>query len=329
MPPEITPSEHVVSEEAHRLRLDRFLAGVRPDLGRHRIDRLLRTGAVRVNGRPRDARCFLKRGERVEVRSAQVQAAVAAPMAAAGENAPRVLVRTPQVAVVAKPPGWTTNPVGDAGPDLLAWLVEEVVRTASPGGERSRRRAPRPGVLHRLDREASGLVLFSLAPEAHRSVVRAFRERRLEKIYLALVAGRVERGEFSIDLSLARDPSGRMRPSRDGLEALTECRVLRAGRGASLLEVRLVTGRTHQIRAHLAAIDHPVLGDPLYGAPSRVADVPRLWLHALRLALPPKLAATLRVTREIECPLWADLAAHLARLGLELPVADPRADAEG
>jgi 23S rRNA pseudouridine1911/1915/1917 synthase len=139
------------------------------------------------------------------------------------------------------------------------------------------------------------------------------------KIYLALVSGRVERREFSIDTPLARDRSGRMRPSPDGLEALTECGVIHAGHDASLIGVRLVTGRTHQIRAHLAAIGHPVLGDPLYGAPSRVAGVPRLWLHAWRIGFPSQLAAALEVPREIECPLWPDLAGHLTRLGLEPP----------
>jgi len=310
MPPAGTPSAHVVDADAHRLRLDRFLATVRPDLGRHAIDRLLRTGAVRVNGRPHDAHYFVKRGDRIEVR--------AGGEAAARAEAPRVLLATPQIAAVAKPPGWTTNPVGGAGPDLLAWLAEA----------RARKAAHPPGVLHRLDREASGLVLFSLTPEAHRRVMRALRERRLEKVYLALVAGHVAEPTFAIDLALARDRSGRMRPSHGGLTALTECRVAHAGRGASLLEVRPVTGRTHQIRAHLAAIGHPVLGDPLYGAPAHAADVPRLWLHAWRLTLPGRLAEALRAPATLECPLWEDLAAHLARRKLAVPAGEGRAPAD-
>jgi 23S rRNA pseudouridine1911/1915/1917 synthase len=328
MLPEVTPSRHVVGDDTHRLRLDRYLAAVRPDLGRHRIDRLLRTGAVRVNGRPQDAHHFVKRGERVEVRPGGGPAP-AATATVAGAETPWVIVATPQIAAVAKPPGWTTNPVGGAGPDLLAWLSDEVARRAAAGGAARARPAHPPGVLHRLDREASGLVLFSLTPEAHRRVVRAFRERRLEKTYLALVAGRVEPTEFSIEKPLARDRSGRMRPARDGLEAVTECRVLHAGRGASLLEVRPVTGRTHQIRAHLAAIDHPVLGDPLYGAPAHAADVPRLWLHAWRIRFPLRLAAALGVPQEIECGLWPDLARHLAQRGMVTPLTlvrppDPR-----
>jgi 23S rRNA pseudouridine1911/1915/1917 synthase len=328
MPPRVTPSAHVVGDEAHRLRLDRFLAAVRPELGRHRIDRLLRTGAVRVDGRPHDAHYFVKRGERVEVRSvgAPAEAPVAgeAPAATeAGTEAPWVIAATPQIAVVAKPPGWTTNPVGGAGPDLLAWLTAEVARRAAAGGVARSRPAHPPGVLHRLDREASGLVLFSLTPAAHRRVMRAFRERRLEKIYLALVAGRAASRAFSIDEPLARDRSGRMRPSRAGLDALTECRVLHAGRGASLLEVRPVTGRTHQIRAHLAAIGHPVLGDPLYGAPASAADVPRLWLHAWRIRFPQRLAAALGMPGQAECALWPDLARHLARRGIAVPLAAP------
>lgn len=319
MPPEVTPSWHIVDAEAHRLRLDRYLAAVRPDLGRHRIDRLLRTGAVRVNDRPQDARHFVKRGERVEVRPAGGPAP-AATATESGAETPWVIVATPQIAAVAKPPGWTTNPVGGAGPDLLAWLSDEVTRRAAAGGAARGRPAHPPGVLHRLDREASGLVLFSLTPQAHRRVVRAFRERRLEKTYLALVAGRAEPTEFSIDRPLARDRSGRMLPARDGLEAVTACHVLHAGRGASLLEVRPVTGRTHQIRAHLAAIGHPVLGDPRYGAPAHAADVPRLWLHAWRIRFPLRLAAALGGPPVIECVLWPDLAAHLARRRMTLPL---------
>jgi RluA family pseudouridine synthase len=295
---EIAPSEHTVGEKEHRLRLDRFLLEVRPELGRHAIDRLLRTGAVRVGDRPRDGRHFVKRGDVVEVRPG--------PAAAPAGDPPRVLVRTPHLLAAGKPPGWTTNPVGGAAESLLAWAGRETAGATH-----------RPGVLHRLDRGASGLVLFSLTPEAHRRVRRAFAARALEKVYLALVAGAVREPGDTIDLALARDSSGRMRPATDGLAARTAYRVLHAGKRASLLEVRPVTGRMHQIRAHLAAVGHPVLGDARYGIAADLPGVPRLWLHAWRLTLPPETATAVGAPGVIECALWGDLARHLRVLGMD------------
>ncbi len=300
---EVPSSEHEVSAAEHRLRLDRFLLKVRPELGRHAIARLLRGGGVLVQGRPRDARYFVKHGDRVEVRVAGM-----AERATGGAvvGPPRLLLQTPHLVAVGKPPGMATNPVGGRSDNLLAWVMGQLVR-GSPGAGASAPPGHPPGVLHRLDREASGIVLFSLSPEAHRDLLRAFWRRRIRKTYLALVVGQIRDPIGRIDIALARDRSGRTRPCADGASALTEYRVLRSWRTRSLLEVQPVTGRTHQIRAHLAAIGHPVAGDLVYGTPARELEVPRLWLHALRIELPRFLAERLGAPQRMECPLWEDL----------------------
>ncbi|MBP6875634.1 MAG: RluA family pseudouridine synthase [Candidatus Eisenbacteria bacterium] len=327
------PGAFRVAEEHHRIRLDRFLSAMRPDLSRRTIDRLLRSGCVRVGGKPKDARYFVKRGELVELPAGAGETTPRAalreenefsePAATSGSNAatergatdiidtshedsrslfePFSIVRTPALLAVGKPPGMPTNPVGSSRRNLLAWASEH---TASV-----------PGIVHRLDRDASGVVCFSLSPAGHRVLRECFGHRCVEKRYLALVAGRLSAQEEEIDLPLMRDASGRMRAHRDGLFALTRFRVLARRRDCALLDVRPVTGRMHQIRAHLAAIGHPILGDDRYGRPTRLS-VPRLWLHALSLEWSPRAAARLEAPARIECPLWPDLARHAQDLGL-------------
>lgn len=321
---------HIVGEAEHRLRLDRYLHRVRPDLSRRAIERLLRTGAVRVDGAARDARHFVKRGERVEIEAAPEQPpgsrpprAARAPSASSRAGSPtdgsdpagpRILLASGEAIVVAKPPGLTTNPALRGEPSLLVWLSQQapaIAAAGEPGGHP-------PGLLHRLDRDASGLVLFSRTPGAHRALLAAFRLHAVAREYLALVAGRTPR-EGACDLPLARTARGRMVPREGGLPARTRFARLRAGDRASLLRVRPETGRMHQIRAHMAARGHPVAGDPLYGDPRSDLGAPRLWLHAERLRLPPGLAARLRLPPLIECPLWEDLAAHLEAMGWSVP----------
>jgi 23S rRNA pseudouridine1911/1915/1917 synthase len=305
-----------VPEALHRLRLDRLLKKVRPDLSRHEIDRLLKLGAIRVQGQVRDARYFAKRGDILEIAIPQVSI----------RSGPILILRTPHLIAVGKPPGMPTNPVagkGDPGLDassppmpgseggiresLLSWTKRHLMEDGSDSI---------PGIVHRIDRDTSGVVLFSLSAEGHAAIERAFRSRAIRKTYLALVPGALRPRRGMIDLSLARDRSGRVRPASHGLKARTEYRTVRTGEGMSLVEVRPLTGRMHQIRAHLASIGHPVAADPLYGDPRRTLGAPRLWLHALRLELSDDLAKTLGSPARIECPLWQDLVAHLAVTGL-------------
>lgn len=152
--------------------------------------------------------------------------------------------------------------------------------------ELERRLGARLWVVHRLDREASGLVVFAKDAATHKALCADFESRRADKSYLAVVQGILE-GEGRADAPLKEFGSGRTAPSPQGKPSLTRWSVLRPLKGATLLSVTPLTGRRHQIRAHLCARGHPLLGDPLYGpAPRPVGGAPRLMLHALTLALP-------------------------------------------
>ena len=335
----------IAGREHHRLRLDRFLHAARPDLSRGEIERLMRTGAVLVNGEPRDRSHFVKAGDRIEIGAAPARASgIDDGPAQAGE--PVEIARTSGLFAAGKPPGMPTNPVGGV-PSLLEWTKAHIAAggrvseggeragedggragedggRASEGGDRaSEGGVPAPGLIHRLDREASGLVLFSLSAPAHRRLRAAFARRAIEKRYLALVAGEPRPAEGTIALPLLRTRSGRVRADATGLPAETAYRVIegvrteaRGGGRMSLLEVRPVTGRMHQIRVHLASRGHPIAGDALYGTPEANRGAPRLWLHAFSLTLPEKLAGFLETRPVLVCPLWSDLAAHGRALGL-------------
>ena len=311
-----SPGRYLVGERHHRLRLDRYLQDIRPDLSRGAIEELLRTGAVVVRGYARDRRYYVKRGDWIEILDVQQPPAHLEPV---------LVLRTAQLLVAGKPPGMATNPVGPKGTSLLDWVTLHLAAGASAARAESgpderppaaQKTAPSAGVVHRLDRDASGVVCFSLSPEAHRRLLEAFRRRRIGKRYLALVAGTVRPREGTIDLPLARSTSGRVRPDPGGAPAQTSYRVLRSGAGVTLLEVRPRSGRMHQIRVHLSAAGHAILGDPLYGNPRHAPLASRLWLHAFALKFPPRLAEGLQAPDTLTCPLWPDLAAHGRQLGL-------------
>ncbi len=334
----------------HRLRLDRFLREACPELSRKDIERLLRTGAVEIisgsssgvseqehteRGRVGNHRTYVKRGDRVRIRDHPHDVRTGSEQPAAS---PRILERSAHLLAVGKPPGMPTVPVtggtkaggamaggamaggamagkakagetkpGETKPgarkSLLEWVSDELA------GEEPRLH---PGVLHRLDQATSGILLFSLSPAGHRVVTRLLRQRTLEKQYLGAIRGHLSPATGSIELPLKRDASGRMRAAAGGVPSRTGYRTIESGNGWSLLELDLHTGRFHQLRAHLAALRHPLLGDDRYGSPTPELTPPRLWLHAARLAFPPEEARRLGVPATLECPLWPDLEAHLS-----------------
>lgn len=247
-----------------------------------------------------------------------------------------VLSRSEHWIAIDKPAGLLSRPGPGHGTSVLAQL-EDWLRREEPG-------APAPGVVHRLDRDTSGVLLFSLGPEGHRSLTDAFASRRMRKEYLAVVAGLPRPRRGRIDLPLRRDSSGRVVPNRNGQPASTRYETLRAARGASLLRVFPLSGRMHQIRVHLAARGTPILGDPIYGsrkppglpelgertglpetrpagALARRAIGPRrLCLHASAITLPSELLRTLGLeppgALRIRAPLPDDLREFLERLTL-------------
>lgn len=201
----------------------------------------------------------------------------------------QLVAATDEFVVVNKPSGMLTHPVDEKEDStaLTHWLVQQFPEIARVGDEP----ALRPGLVHRLDREASGLLVVARTQKSFENLKRQFIERTIEKEYLALVHGRVVRDHGEINFSIGRGRDGRMaaRPSddEDSREARTEFFVERRFTNATLLRVRIHSGRTHQIRVHLFAIQHPVVGDPLY-APRKIAKsfppAPRLFLHATHLS---------------------------------------------
>ena len=289
-----------VPPEAAGGRLDRFLAGV-PQVGsRAATERLLRTGKVRVDGAPRPKSHRLAGGEQIEVELEPAASALEPE-----EVDLRVAYEDEHLLVVDKPAGVVVHPsAGHAGGTLVHGLL---ARAIAGGGEPGR-----PGIVHRLDRDTSGLLVVARSEEAHRRLQRLIRRRELVREYLALVRGRPRSRAGRIEAPIGRDARDPTRMSLDTAvprDAVTHFEVVELLRGHTLLVVRLETGRTHQIRVHLAAIWLPVAGDPVYGVAGDLG-LERQFLHAARLAFDHPFSGG-RV--DVSSPLPPDLAAALAR----------------
>ncbi|MDA8132699.1 MAG: RNA pseudouridine synthase [Elusimicrobia bacterium] len=192
-----------------------------------------------------------------------------------------VLKETPELLVVNKPSGVLTMPArGDlARAKHLVGLLHQ--------------RFGRVYVTHRLDKDASGLIIFARTPEAHKYYSGLFETRAVEKTYLVAVEGQVRERKGEIDKPLKQRGSGRMSVAFDGKPSLTRYAVLEKHKKATVLEVSIVTGRRHQIRAHLYSIGHPVVGDPMYGDAAKQAAYPRLMLHSWKLKFKDTAGKTL------------------------------------
>jgi len=307
----------VAGQEAVGLRLDVWLAQRLPSLSRARLQALIDEGCVLLDGKPTRASARLRSGQATRV-------TVPAPVPAQPQPEDidvAVVHEDGHLIVVNKPAGLVVHPgAGTAGGTLVNALLRHVRDLSGVGG------VLRPGIVHRLDKGTSGLLVVAKDDETHRALVRQFAGRTVEKEYLALVLGAPPRPAGEVDAPIGRDPVHRQKMSvraPRGREARSSWRVEERFDGATLLRVRIHTGRTHQIRVHLASIGHPVAGDATYGGtrtPSsrRVAareallSLERPALHAARLAfthpasgerlsfeapLPPELLATLEHLR--------------------------------
>jgi 23S rRNA pseudouridine1911/1915/1917 synthase len=278
-------------------RLDAFLAG--PLGSRARAQRLIEAGAVLVDGERAPKRHLMAAGQRVTVDEPKEKPAADVP------DAPYAVPYADEhLLVVDKPAGVVVHPARGHRAGTLAQALAGV----AAGGED----AARAGIVHRLDRDTSGLLVVARSEVAHRALRAALQARAITREYLVLVEGRPPARTGTIDAPLGRDRRVRTRISTDTdvpRTAITHFEIERALPRTTLLRVRLETGRTHQIRAHLRAIGHDVVGDPEYGAPGRLG-LERQFLHATRLAFAHPVTGE---PIDVSSPLPPDLVAALAR----------------
>lgn len=282
-------------------RIDVVVSEAFADLSRGRVQRMLAEGAITVRGEAARKSQHVSPGDVIEIR---VETFVKAAPASAPELA--VLYEDEWLVVIDKPQGIVVHGgPGDAGASVVAWFTGRYGELAAQFD------VERPGVVHRLDKDTTGIVLLGKTPAAQAALSKAFEERTVVKRYLAVVAGVPAKARATIDAPIGRHSGDRTKMAivRKGRPAQTDYELLGGDGTRSLLAVRLHTGRTHQIRVHLAAIRVPVWDDATYGA----AGEGRQLLHAWRLSVPHPDGGRLTVTS----PMPADMAAEVRQMGLE------------
>lgn len=284
-----------VPESAAGKRLDLFLSGLWPELSRNRLQHLIDQGLVLVDGKAKAPSFRLRGGEKITVEIPEPPS----PTLAAETIPLEILFEDPFVVVVNKPPGLVVHPgAGRSSGTLVNALLAHAGRLSSIG-------LPfRPGIVHRLDKDTSGLIVVAKDDQAHLNLVRMIEAREMKRQYLALVWGEPRKARFSIQAPIGRKPTDRKQmaviatPGKSARAAQTEVAVLEKFGEISLIEATLGTGRTHQVRVHLAYVGYPVVGDPTYGrrlarAEARLLEettrrlieaLPGQALHAYRLA---------------------------------------------
>ncbi|HHN93381.1 MAG TPA: RluA family pseudouridine synthase [Anaerolineae bacterium] len=299
----------VVAPEEAEERLDRVLTAHAPDLSRAQAQRLIKDGAVTVNERGSKPSYRVQPGDRV---TAQIPHALPAPPAP--EPIPlKIIYEDSFLLVVDKPAGMVVHPaLGHATGTLVNALLARYPSIAEVGG------AERAGIVHRLDKDTSGLLLVAKDEETRAALQRQFKRRQVSKTYLALVEDLVQPQEGIIEAPIGRDKRQRKKMAvvSTGRPARTAYRVVEYFREHTLLEVRPHTGRTHQVRVHLAWLGYPVVGDAVYGRRRQRLLTDRHFLHAARLEFTHPASGE-KVA--FEAPLPRQLAALLKRLRRQRP----------
>ena len=258
-------------------RLDKYLAQELSDLSRVQVQRLIAAGKVRVNGAAVRSSFHLKTGDQIVIHVPPPQPAEIRP-----EAIPlSIIYEDADLLVIDKPAGMVVHPAhGHRSGTLVNALLARYPQLAEVGG------AERAGIVHRLDKDTSGLILVAKHGAAQKELQRQFKHHAVEKVYLALVEGRVEPTQGVIDVPIGRDKRQRkqMAVLRSGRQACTEYRVVERFDDHTLVEARPQTGRTHQIRVHFAFIGHPLVGDRVYGYRRQRLRIERQFLHAQTLS---------------------------------------------
>jgi 23S rRNA pseudouridine1911/1915/1917 synthase len=296
-------------------RLDQVLLGLYPDQSRSRLQQWIHLGRVWVDGRP-----STKPGERLRG-GEQISVDIPAPIPSADlpEAIPLdIIYEDGALIVVNKPPGMVVHPsAGHDSGTLVNAVLAHAPDLEGVGGER------RPGIVHRLDRDTSGLIVVAKDERTLRVLQDQFRERDVEKTYLALVDGRPPDRRGRVEAAIGRDPRHRQRMAvvtgEKGRPATTDYRMRQSYPEHALLEVMPRTGRTHQIRVHMAFLGCPVAGDRVYGLRRPTLGLERQMLHAWRLSFRPPGAPS--KARTFEAPLPSDLLEAMARAAGELSAA--------
>ena len=319
----------LVSEEEAGTRLDRVVAQRCPKLSRTRVQELIDEELILLNGKPAKGSHKLRTGDAVRVEPRQRPL-----IQAKAEEVPLdILYEDDDVIAVNKPAGMTVHAgAGNHSGTLVNALLGRG-QALSQGGD-----PLRPGIVHRLDKETSGILLVAKNDYAHAKLAESFRQRSVSKIYIALVQGLMAEESGRVELPIARDPVHRTRMTArravllpNARPARTDWRVLARIDSTSLLEVRLHTGRTHQIRVHFSALRHPVVGDTLYGASGQLhvghialSALHRNFLHAAKIGFTqPRTGMAIHLT----APLPAELRDYLAKLAAAAGDSPSRIDA--
>ena len=300
------PIELLVPANEAKLRLDQFLAKLLPEFSRSRLQQLIRDGFVRLNNKTSRPRQIVRGGDKIELTEPALEKIETLPEVIPLE----ILFEDDDLIVINKSPGLVVHPgTGHREHTLVNALLNHCETLSGIGGKE------RPGIVHRLDKETSGCLVVAKNDATHRDLSEQFAARTVEKIYLALVAGKLPKTAGLIEGKIGRHPVHRQRMSAAtprGRAAKTEYRLVRSSDRATLIECRLHSGRTHQIRVHLHHLGHPVLGDKVY-APRLAKDFPRQMLHAWKLGfrhprteewksfeapLPDDFAAAIKLTIE-------------------------------